>query len=438
MSDPLYRRELLRLAADAHGAGRLSVPHRSGLAFNPACGDRISVQLTLADGRVAEFAHETKACVLAQASASILGSALGNATVQDVKHLHSIVSAMLQSNSPAPAAPFGAYAAFEGAVEYRSRHRCVLLPIDAVIDAFERGKCEVTMTIEDARSWFAEDLRVSAGIKSAEVIAAFARVPREKFIGPPPWRVGMRAPDLTTGRFAYQTFDGDPSVLYHDVVVALDSDREINNGEPGLWARMFDALDLRSGERVLHLGCGTGYYTAVMAEIVGMDGTVMAVEIDETLAGRAREALSDRIGVSVTTGDGLNVEPDAYDAIVVSAGATHPLEAWLNGLGPGSRLLFPITMETSPSNRGMGAMLLITQVVNGAFAARFLGPAAFIHFRGGRDAAANEKLLDAFRRRFKQMSEVRSLRRDAHEPDDSCWLHGESFCLSSRALEFGA
>lgn len=293
----------------------------------------------------------------------------------------------------------------------------------------------MTMTVADARAWYAEDLRVSAGIKSAEVISAFARVPREKFVGPPPWRVGMRAPDLITGRFAYQTFEGDPSVLYHDVVVALDAEREINNGEPGLWARMFDALGLRSGERVLHLGCGTGYYTAVMAEIVGVGGTIMAVEVDETLAGRARDALSDRDGVSVVIGDGLSVAPDSYDAIAVSAGASHPLETWLDALGSGSRLLFPLTMETSPSNRGMGAMLLITRAPNGVFAARFLGPAAFIHFTGGRDAAANEKLLDAFRRRFKQMSEVRSLRRDSHEQDDSCWLHGENFCLSCREPE---
>lgn len=138
MSDALYRKELLRLAADAHGAGHLPAPHRSGEAFNPACGDRVLVQLTLADGRIAEFAHETKACVLAQASASILGSALKNATVHDVENLRAAVSGMLEKKSPAPAPPFDGYGAFEGAVEYQSRHRCVLLPIDAVLDAFAK------------------------------------------------------------------------------------------------------------------------------------------------------------------------------------------------------------------------------------------------------------------------------------------------------------
>ncbi len=140
MSDPLYRKDLLRLAADAHGAGRLVAPQLTGHAFNPACGDRVSVQLVLVDGRITELAHETRACILAQASASILGNALGNATVQEVGKLHKVVSAMLESKSPPPKAPFEAYSAFEGAVEYQSRHRCVLLPIDAVLDAFEKEK----------------------------------------------------------------------------------------------------------------------------------------------------------------------------------------------------------------------------------------------------------------------------------------------------------
>jgi protein-L-isoaspartate(D-aspartate) O-methyltransferase len=137
----------------------------------------------------------------------------------------------------------------------------------------------------------------------------------------------------------------------------------------------------------------------------------------------------------VTVGDGLNVEPNAHDAIVVSAGATHPLEGWLDGLKSGGRLLFPLTMETPLSRSGTGAMLQISRAANGLFAARFLGMAAFIHFYGGRDTEANEKLLDAFRRRFKQMSEVRSLRRDGHAQDDACWLHGQKYCLSCRNPE---
>jgi len=293
----------------------------------------------------------------------------------------------------------------------------------------------MTQTIEEARSWFAEDLRVAAGLNSTKVVAAFARVPREKFIGSPPWRVGLRVPAVGARQIEYHTFDSDPRVLYHDVVVALDEENEINNGQPSLWAKMFDQLDLRPGERILHLGCGSGYYTAIMAEIVGADGALAAIEIDEKFAGRARGALSGRSNVSVDIADGLNVEPDVYDAIVISAGSTHPLEVWLDGLKCGGRLLFPLTMEIVPSRSGTGAMLLVTRTANGLYAARFVTPAAFIHFRGARDAQANEYLLDAFRKRFRQMSDVRSLRRDSHGSDDSCWLHGHKFCLSYRDLE---
>jgi NifU-like protein involved in Fe-S cluster formation len=137
MSDPLYRKDLLRLAADAHGAGRLGCPDVSGLAYNPACGDKVVVDLCLSDGRIVEFAHETKACVLAQASASILGANLKGADRAAVEHLHTQVTGMLE-NGPAPAAPFEIYSAFSGTVEYKSRHRCVLLPIEAVLDALAK------------------------------------------------------------------------------------------------------------------------------------------------------------------------------------------------------------------------------------------------------------------------------------------------------------
>jgi nitrogen fixation protein NifU and related proteins len=140
MSDPLYKKELLRLAADATGAGRLTQPDATGEAFNPACGDRVTVDLSLKDGRIAQMAHDTKACVLAQASASILGQSLKGASLEEVEALANDVAQMLIAKAPPPAAPFEAYAAFEGATEHRNRHRCVLLPVEAVLAAFEASE----------------------------------------------------------------------------------------------------------------------------------------------------------------------------------------------------------------------------------------------------------------------------------------------------------
>jgi len=88
----------------------------------------------------------------------------------------------------------------------------------------------------------------------------------------------------------WTTPDADPRNVYHDTLIALEAERGINNGRPSLWIALFDELGIAAGERVLHLGCGTGYYSAV-AELVGTTGTVTAIEIDAQLAVRARKAL---------------------------------------------------------------------------------------------------------------------------------------------------
>jgi nitrogen fixation NifU-like protein len=150
MSDPLYRKPLLRLAADAHGAGHLSEPHLSGSAFNPTCGDRVTVEIVLdGAGRIGALAHDTRACVLAQASAAILGRNASACTHQDVHGLREAVAAMLKGEAPPPSAPFDLYREFKGAADHAARHTCVLLPLDALLDAFaasEAGKADAEST----------------------------------------------------------------------------------------------------------------------------------------------------------------------------------------------------------------------------------------------------------------------------------------------------
>jgi NifU-like protein involved in Fe-S cluster formation len=136
MSDPLYKTPLLRLAADAAGAGRLHDPHCTGTAHNPACGDRVTVDLILEDGRIKGIALETKACVLTQASASILGADATGLNRDEIAGLRSQVTGMLEGGK-APAAPFDCYRHFDGVAEHPGRHRCVLLPIDAVLASFD-------------------------------------------------------------------------------------------------------------------------------------------------------------------------------------------------------------------------------------------------------------------------------------------------------------
>jgi protein-L-isoaspartate(D-aspartate) O-methyltransferase len=279
--------------------------------------------------------------------------------------------------------------------------------------------------VEQARQWYAEELRFTARVRSSAVIDAFATVPREQFLGPGPWRI--KSPmDLAE----YWTTDEDsPNHVYHDVLVALDESRGINNGQPSLWAYLFDHLDLAPGEQVLHLGCGTGYYTAIIAELVGSSGRVTAVEIDAVLAQKAIAALADWPQVKVIHADGAGTSFEPVDAIVASAGATHPLSSWLDALRPGGRLLFPMTT----SGDGPGAMLLVTRCPEHGFAARFLCRAGFIQFEGAHDPAISRRLAAALRR--DQGAAVKSLRRDNHAKDETCWLHGKGWCLSRRELD---
>jgi nitrogen fixation protein NifU and related proteins len=139
MSDPLYRRELLRLAADAAGAGRLAHPHGSATAYNPACGDRVTVDIHLQDGRIAALAHQTQACVLAQASAAILGADARGLDRTGLEALRDRVAAMLEGGE-APVAPFEAYGVFDGVAVHKGRHVCVLLPLKAALAALENSE----------------------------------------------------------------------------------------------------------------------------------------------------------------------------------------------------------------------------------------------------------------------------------------------------------
>src|SRR5207237_9386065 len=100
------------------------------------------------------------------------------------------------------------------------------------------------------------------------------------------------------------TLSDDPRHMYHDILIALASDRKINNGQPSLHARCLAAASPMSGESVVHIGAGTGYYTAILAVLVGPTGRVASFEIEADLAARARDNLSSFSNVSVTTESG--------------------------------------------------------------------------------------------------------------------------------------
>ena len=88
--------------------------------------------------------------------------------------------------------------------------------------------CGEADDLPQVRRWFAEELRHVAHVQSAAVVDAFAAVPREGFLGPGPWRVLS----LMRGLDYWTTDDADPRRLYHDILVAIDEGRRLNNGQP--------------------------------------------------------------------------------------------------------------------------------------------------------------------------------------------------------------
>ena len=288
----------------------------------------------------------------------------------------------------------------------------------------------MAISVKTARRWYAEELRFTANVGSRAVIEAFATVPRERFVGPGPWRIisPMRMGDYWT------TADADPRHVYHDALIALDEARGINNGQPSLWAKLYDCLNLSGGEHVVHVGAGSGYYSAVLAEIVGRLGRVTAIEIDPGLAGRAQDNLVPWPQATVVIADGFSFRGDRpVDAIVVNAGVSHISMTWLDTLSPQyGRLLVPLSNKD-----GSGGFLLIERhaAETRRYPAQHASETGIIHCTGGRDQKAEERLRTALAR--SSMTDVRSLRRAPDEPDETCWLAGEGWWLSTAAVETG-
>ena len=189
------------------------------------------------------------------------------------------------------------------------------------------------------RRSYAEELRVAAPVRrNPAIVDAFASVPRERFLGPGPWLI-------RTDMSNYRTPDNNPRWLYHNILVSIDARKGINNGSPSMWAYLFDQLDLKPGERVLQVGAGTGYYTAILATLVGRRGRVHAIEFEKRLAARARANLAAWPEVEVVCGDASTFDAGEVDVVVAFAGGTHPAPLWLERLAPRGRLLMPLVPD---------------------------------------------------------------------------------------------
>lgn len=278
---------------------------------------------------------------------------------------------------------------------------------------------------EEVRQRFAEEIKYRAQVfswlhdnpsrrrQTERLLQAFASVPRERFLGEGPWRIRSEIV------LDYEsTENADPIHLYHDVLVAIDESRALDNGLPSLWARLFEALEIEMGERVVQIGCGTGYYSAILSELVGINGAILAIDCDDRFVRAAKRNLQERSNVEVIQRDGCRSDVGPADVIVVHAGVTHPHPLWLDSLRPNGRLIVPLTTDDR-----QGTLFKIKRLTAG-YQAEALRRIEIFPCKGR--GTADETVT----RWWEAISSVRSLRRDEHRKGDDCWLHGEEYCLS--------
>ena len=279
------------------------------------------------------------------------------------------------------------------------------------------------------RAAYARQILAAARVQdNARLEAAFSATRREDFLGPGPWWMFRNYQEYVT------TPDADPVYLYTDDLVGILPERQLNNGEPSLHAHLIHRASPRVGEHVVHIGTGTGYYTAILAYLVGPSGRVTGIEYEPELAARAKANFAASPNVDIVEGDGALVSFDMADVVYVNAGCTRPAESWLDRLADGGRLILPMT-----ANRGFGAMPTLERIARtGAvfrverrgkeYLAHWISPVAIFPCSGNRDEVSERALADAFAKGG--WEKVTRLYRNQEIPEDRCWVRGSRWCLA--------
>jgi protein-L-isoaspartate(D-aspartate) O-methyltransferase len=210
---------------------------------------------------------------------------------------------------------------------------------------------------------------VKAGvIKTPAVARAMARVPRHVFVPEYPLHMVYGDRSLVT-----RTRGGIPTS---------------SSSQPGLMASMLEMLRVRRGMRVLEIGAGTGYNAALLADLVGADGEVTAVDIQADVAAQARRNLR-RAGSAarVVRGDGARGLRSAspFDRIIVTAGCWEIPRAWCDQLASGGILVIPLRLN-------LATVLLALRRRGDELVSFAAGPCGFMPMEGRTRRRARSRL----------------------------------------------
>ena len=218
-----------------------------------------------------------------------------------------------------------------------------------------------TATFEAARRRMVERQLIARGIVDARVLAAMAKVPRERFVSPDQARLA-----------------------YADHPLPIGEGQTIS--QPYIVARMAEVSGLAPTDRILEIGTGSGYSAAVLAEIVT---DVYTIERLPRLADGARRRLAalGYANVHVLTGDGTLGWPEhaPYDAIVATAGGPQAPPALLAQLAIGGRLIIPLGDDQYEQR-----LVRIVRVTADEYRHEALEPVAFVPLIGAQGWPADE------------------------------------------------
>lgn len=195
-----------------------------------------------------------------------------------------------------------------------------------------------TRTAESLREELADRLRQQGTVTTDSVDVAVRTVPRDIFV---------------------RQFKPDASLeeSYADQPVHTkfnDSGESISAvSQPSVNALMLELIDARKGHKIQEAGAGSGLFASYLGHLVGPEGHVTTLDVDQDLVDGARAAV-EKAGVSnvsVILGDGAVGHPDGapYDRIVATVGAHGIPQAWLDQLAPDGRLVVPMRLRGSVS-----------------------------------------------------------------------------------------
>ena len=218
-------------------------------------------------------------------------------------------------------------------------------------DGSDAGAPSSDPTRQAERERMVERQIEARGVKDTAVLRAMRQVPRHLFV---------------PVSYAPQAYWDGPLAIGHGQMIS----------QPYIVAFMAEALRLRGDDRVLEIGTGSGYQTAVLAQLAR---DVFSIEIVKPLAEQAAAKLKELgyANVQVRAGDGYQGWPEhaPYDAILVSAAPDHIPQPLLDQLAVGGRMILPLGKKFSQD-------LMLIRRTHSGYERTPLLPVAFVPMTG--------------------------------------------------------